>query len=142
MRRRFFGAFRHCWRNDRVTIESDFSPGSDEMTPFIGTIALEPAAPEDSTIDRETREEAERLLLRLPTRVREVVSMRFGLGNAEPATLAEIAGVLGVIQTRAGQLETRAMARLGALRAEAAQGGRGRIDELLSRASMVRGVFV
>ncbi len=53
-------------------------------------------------------------LERLDERERRVLELRYGLGGERQHVLAEVGGVLGVSRERARQLETRALAKLGA----------------------------
>jgi RNA polymerase primary sigma factor len=48
----------------------------------------------------------------LPARERQVLELRFGLGNVEPKTLNEVGQVLGITRERARQLEAQALDRL------------------------------
>lgn len=48
----------------------------------------------------------------LEERTRTVVALRFGLGNAEPATLGDVAGRLGLSRERVRQVESGALRRL------------------------------
>jgi RNA polymerase sigma factor (sigma-70 family) len=51
-------------------------------------------------------------LRRLSQRERAILTLRFGLRDTRPHTLAGIAGVLGITRERVRQLETRALAKL------------------------------
>jgi RNA polymerase sigma factor (sigma-70 family) len=51
-------------------------------------------------------------LCRLSQRERAILTLRFGLRDTRPHTLADIAGVLGVTRERVRQLEIRALAKL------------------------------
>jgi RNA polymerase primary sigma factor len=55
------------------------------------------------------------LLSELAPRQREVLELRFGLGDEQPHTLAEVAARLRVTRERVRQIETRAIYRLRAL---------------------------
>ena len=63
---------------------------------------------EDITLE----EGVERALERLSERERKVVRMRFGLGLAQPHTLAEVAESLGVSVERVRQIQVRALAKM------------------------------
>jgi RNA polymerase primary sigma factor len=52
----------------------------------------------------------------LPDRHRAVVSLRYGLQDAEPKTLEEIGRRLGLTRERVRQIETEALKRLARLR--------------------------
>ena len=83
------------------------------------------AAPEEDALgelDVSLRRDAlERALAELPERDGEVLRMRFGLGDAEPMTLAEVGGALGVSRERVRQIESSALRRLAEMRELAAE---------------------
>ncbi len=58
------------------------------------------------------RERMGRLLEILPEREREIVSLRYGLGNERAYTLSDIASVFGISRERVRQIEIKAMNRL------------------------------
>jgi RNA polymerase sigma factor (sigma-70 family) len=60
------------------------------------------------------RAEIERLLDTLPDREQEVMRLRYGLGDTEPLTLAEIGERLGISRERVRQLEAQALRKLRA----------------------------
>jgi RNA polymerase sigma factor (sigma-70 family) len=67
----------------------------------------------DSDLIRENCEDLlGKLLERLPSRQREVISMHFGLAGKAPTTLAEIGRHIGVSRERVRQLERQGLARL------------------------------
>lgn len=51
------------------------------------------------------KERAEYILDKLPERERQIMQMRFGLGDGDPKTLAQIADVMGISRERVRQLE-------------------------------------
>jgi RNA polymerase sigma factor (sigma-70 family) len=57
----------------------------------------------------------DRVLDRIPARERDIISLRFGLGETEARSVAEIARIYGLSTERIRQIEARAMARLRAL---------------------------
>ncbi len=62
----------------------------------------------------------ERALASLPERDRQVLTMRFGLGDQEPRTLAEVGKAIGVSRERVRQIEKAALVRLAERRELAA----------------------
>ena len=58
------------------------------------------------------QEEVRELLDTLTERERQVVRMRYGLGEEKPQTLEEIGSALGVTRERVRQIEARAMEKL------------------------------
>jgi RNA polymerase primary sigma factor len=55
-------------------------------------------------------------LTALPPRDRQVVVLRYGLGDEEPRTLEEIGKRLGLTRERVRQIEVESLRRLAALR--------------------------
>ncbi len=70
----------------------------------------------DELVEDSLRSETLAIALRsLPDRHRVVVSLRYGLGDADPKTLEEIGRRLGLTRERVRQIEVDALKRLGAL---------------------------
>jgi len=63
-----------------------------------------------------------RVVASLPERERQVLELRYGLGGDEPMTLEDIGRAFGVTRERVRQVESRALAKLKAMRAA------GRLD--------------
>lgn len=57
-------------------------------------------------------ERVEKVLGKLPARLRTIIESRFGLGGHAPVTLSDLGKTLGVTRERVRQLEARAMALL------------------------------
>lgn len=68
--------------------------------------------PEDAMNLLAQREEVRDLLEKLTERERQVISMRYGLGDESTHTLEEIGQILGVTRERVRQIEARAMEKL------------------------------
>lgn len=68
--------------------------------------------PEDAMNLLAQREEVRDLLEKLTERERQVISMRYGLGDESTHTLEEIGKILGVTRERVRQIEARAMEKL------------------------------
>jgi RNA polymerase primary sigma factor len=68
--------------------------------------------PEEAVMDSMLSEEVRTQLSDLPSREREVLELRYGLGGIEPLTLAEVGQRLGITRERARQLEMQAIQRL------------------------------
>ncbi|HQT94753.1 MAG: hypothetical protein B7Z68_11225 [Acidobacteria bacterium 21-70-11] len=67
----------------------------------------------DEAILRESFEETLReALAQLSEKERQVLSLRFGLGDDNPRTLREIGGALGISRERVRQIENQALAKL------------------------------
>ncbi len=68
--------------------------------------------PEEMVMDSMMGEEIRAKLLDLPSREREVLTLRYGLGEEEAMTLAEVGSRMGITRERARQLELQAIERL------------------------------
>ncbi|HEX9018486.1 MAG TPA: sigma-70 family RNA polymerase sigma factor [Anaerolineaceae bacterium] len=68
--------------------------------------------PEEAVEDRMENEQIRQRLTTLPGREREILELRYGIGGAEPLTLAEVGARLGITRERARQLELQAINRL------------------------------
>ena len=68
--------------------------------------------PEEAMDILARQEEVRELLDTLTERERQVVRMRYGLGEEKPQTLEEIGSALGVTRARVRQIEARAMEKL------------------------------
>ena len=68
--------------------------------------------PEERTAQRLQATELARALERLTPRMRQVLTLRFGLDGEPPRTLEDVGVVIGVTRERVRQLETRALREL------------------------------
>jgi RNA polymerase primary sigma factor len=96
----------------RVTASLDQLIDND-TTDLGDTLADERATdPTLAAIERESHEQITNMLRLLPSRHREVITQRFGLGDTREHTYAEIAKRLGVGEERSRQIEREALHRL------------------------------
>ena len=92
-------------------------PIGDEDGATIGDMVAAPAEEPLAELDVSLRSEAlERALGELPERDAEVLRLRFGLGEQEPQTLADVGRALGVSRERVRQIESAALRRLAEMR--------------------------
>lgn len=108
--------------SSRVRIEAalaimhaEFARDEGEDADGATLLALLPAPDEGGEETAAAHERADRLRRTLATLVgrdRHVLSLRFGLGDADPMTLSEVGAELGVTKERARQLLARATVRL------------------------------
>ncbi len=92
-------------------------PLGDEDGATIGDMIAAPSEEPLAELDVSLRSEAlERALAGLPDRDAEVLRLRFGLGDHEPQTLADVGRTLGVSRERVRQIETGALRRLAEMR--------------------------
>jgi RNA polymerase primary sigma factor len=90
------------------------APVSEDQEAELGDILEDINAPnpEETVEDSMETEDVRRRLEELPAREREIIRLRFGLGEEEPKTLAEIGQRLGITRERARQIEIQAIERL------------------------------
>jgi RNA polymerase primary sigma factor len=90
------------------------APVSDEDESELGDLLEDSNAldPEEAVSDSMMTEEMRHRLADLPPREREVIELRYGLGETEALTLAEVGARMGITRERARQLELQALERL------------------------------
>lgn len=71
------------------------------------------AAPDEQLENFLNKERARGILDELPDREKKIMSMRYGIPDGEPKTLAEIADVMGISRERVRQLEVSILKKLG-----------------------------
>ena len=105
------GKVTHAMRSD-VTLASLDSPLADDAV--FGDVVADPVAvtPEDALLETDSRQRVKVALSALSAREREVLELRFGLGNSHGRTLQEIADRFGVTRERVRQIEKGALQRL------------------------------
>jgi RNA polymerase primary sigma factor len=89
-------------------------------------------SPDDALLREDLRALVSRILSRIPRREAEIVSMRFGLDERPPRTLAEVGRRFGLSRERVRQVESRALRSLRRLAVE--ERGFGGRTEQASRA--------
>jgi RNA polymerase primary sigma factor len=97
----------------RAPVSLEHVTGRDDDTTIVDLFQDE-AAPEPATLagQRMLRERVDDLLETLTTREREVVSLRYGLGDGRDHTLDEVGHHFKVTRERVRQIEHRALAKL------------------------------
>src|SRR5436853_4079946 len=98
---------------DPVSLETPVGDGESMYADLIEDIHSE--RPEESTSQKLRRKELSEAMLRLNTRMRRVLSLRFGLDGDTPQTLEEVGAGLGITRERVRQLESRALRELRAV---------------------------
>ncbi|MBE9098656.1 RNA polymerase sigma factor SigC [Vacuolonema iberomarrocanum] len=70
------------------------------------------ASPEETLMRESLQRDLQQLLTDLTTRERDVIQMRFGLGDGQPYSLAEIGRALDLSRERVRQIEAKALQKL------------------------------
>ena len=96
---------------DTLSLEQPYGDGEDfALSDTI--VDREAAAPEAQAAQHMLDEAIEEILNQLDPRERDVVKMRFGLGDARPATLEEVGKAFGITRERVRQIEVKTIAKL------------------------------
>lgn len=94
------------------SISLDIRVGKEQDTELGDLLETEEISPEDKLVRESLQRELSDLLTDLTTREREVICMRFGLGNGTPYSLAEIGRVMELSRERVRQIEAKALHKL------------------------------
>jgi RNA polymerase primary sigma factor len=98
---------------DPVSLETPVGDGESLYGDLIEDMQTE--RPDVTTATNLRKVELEKALDRLNPRMRHVLSLRFGLKDADPKTLEEVGAGLGITRERVRQLESRALRELRAV---------------------------
>ena len=96
---------------DTLSLEQPYGDG-DDFALSDTIVDKESAAPEAAAARHMLDEEIHKILGDLGERERNVVIMRFGLGDAPPATLEEVGKAFGITRERVRQIEVKTIAKL------------------------------
>ena len=86
--------------------------GSDKDTELGELLETEEASPEDKLMRESLHRDLQQLLTDLSDRERDVIQMRYGLGNGRTYSLAEIGRELDLSRERVRQIEAKALQKL------------------------------
>lgn len=86
--------------------------GKEKDTELGDLLETDEITPEDTLMREALRRDLEQLLSDLTTRERDVIQMRFGLGDGQPYSLAEIGRALDLSRERVRQIEAKALQKL------------------------------
>jgi RNA polymerase primary sigma factor len=98
---------------DPVSLETPVGDGESLYGDLIEDLQTE--RPDVTTATNLRKVELQAALARLNPRMRHVLSLRFGLHDADPKTLEEVGAGLGITRERVRQLESRALRELRAV---------------------------
>ena len=86
--------------------------GKEKDTELGDLLETDDITPEDTLMRESLRRDLQQLLADLTTRERDVIQMRFGLGDGQPYSLAEIGRALDLSRERVRQIEAKALQKL------------------------------
>ncbi len=86
--------------------------GKEKDTELGDLLETDETTPEDTLMREALRRDLQQLLADLTTRERDVIQMRFGLGDGQPYSLAEIGRALDLSRERVRQIEAKALQKL------------------------------
>jgi RNA polymerase nonessential primary-like sigma factor len=86
--------------------------GKDRDTELGDLLETEGASPEETLMRESLLRDLQQLLTDLTSRERDVIQMRFGLGDGQPYSLAEIGRALDLSRERVRQIEAKALQKL------------------------------
>lgn len=86
--------------------------GKEKDTELGDLLETEEVSPEDTLMREALRRDLQQLLADLTSRERDVIQMRFGLGDGQPYSLAEIGRALDLSRERVRQIEAKALQKL------------------------------
>jgi len=94
------------------SISLETKVGKEKDTELGDLLETEDSTPEDALMRDALRRDLEQLLADLTSRERDVIQMRFGLGDGQPYSLAEIGRALDLSRERVRQIEAKALQKL------------------------------
>jgi len=103
---------RELRETNRSMASLDRPVGEDQESSLGELLASDAPTPEEEVDVGLRRHAVLKALRALPSREREIVCLRFGVGDGEPRSLKEIGARMGITPERARQIETAALARL------------------------------
>lgn len=99
---------------DTISLEKPVRSADDEESTELGSLLqdLDSPQPEFIASQRLLRHQIREIVSELPSRDKKILTMRFGLENGVPKTLAEVASTFGISRERVRQLQERALKRI------------------------------
>jgi RNA polymerase nonessential primary-like sigma factor len=94
------------------SVSLEIKVGKEKDTELGDLLETESASPEETLMRESLQKDIEELLSDLTCREREVIQMRFGLGDGKPYSLAEIGRALELSRERVRQIEAKALQKL------------------------------
>ena len=94
------------------SVSLDTKVGKDKDTELGDLLETEDVSPEEQLMRESLKRDLQQLLTDLTTREQEVITLRFGLGDGVPYSLAEIGRTLELSRERVRQIESKALQKL------------------------------
>jgi RNA polymerase nonessential primary-like sigma factor len=94
------------------SISLETKVGKDKDTELGDLLETDNMSPEESMMRESLQQELQDMLAELTVRERDVIQMRFGLGDGQSHSLAEIGKVLELSRERVRQIESKALQKL------------------------------
>ena len=94
------------------SVSLDTKVGKDRDTELGDLLETEDISPEDRLMRESLKRDLQQLLTDLTAREQEVITLRFGLGDGVPYSLAEIGRTLELSRERVRQIESKALQKL------------------------------
>jgi RNA polymerase nonessential primary-like sigma factor len=94
------------------SISLETKVGKDKDTELGDLLETDDISPEETMMRESLQQELQDLLEELTSRERDVIQMRFGLGDGQTHSLAEIGKVLSLSRERVRQIESKALQKL------------------------------
>jgi len=94
------------------SISLETKVGKEKDTELGDLLETDEITPEETLMRESLRRDLQQLLADLTTRERDVIQMRFGLGDGQPYSLAEIGRALELSRERVRQIEAKALQKL------------------------------
>ncbi|MEL7071478.1 MAG: RNA polymerase sigma factor SigC [Cyanobacteria bacterium J06581_3] len=94
------------------SVSLDTKVGKDRDTELGDLLETEDISPEELLMRESLKRDLQQLLTDLTTREQEVITLRFGLGDGVPYSLAEIGRTLELSRERVRQIESKALQKL------------------------------
>lgn len=103
---------RECLERSRLPLSLDLRVGDNQDTELGDLLEDTGQSPEDYAVQSSLRSDLQKLMSDLSDLQRAVLSLRFGLEDGKPLTLAKVGARLDMSRERVRQIEREALARL------------------------------
>jgi len=103
---------REYLERSRQPLSLDVRVGDNQDTELGELLEDTSASPEDFTVQTSLRTDLERLMADLTPQQQQVLTLRFGLEDGQPLTLARVGDLLSISRERVRQIEREALSKL------------------------------